>query len=44
MLDNYYGMKRSREAKGIFPKPLSATDTSELVDELQKRILIPPCS
>lgn len=36
MLDNYYEMKRSREAKGISPKPLNASDTNELVDQLQK--------
>ena len=36
MLDSYYEMKQSREAQGISPAPLSASDTSELVQELQK--------
>ncbi|MDB1125107.1 bifunctional aconitate hydratase 2/2-methylisocitrate dehydratase [Vibrio algarum] len=37
MLDSYYAMKQSREAQGIYPKPLSASDVEEIVHELQKR-------
>lgn len=36
MLNHYYEMKLSREAEGVSPKPLSESDTNELVHELQK--------
>ncbi|PJC87576.1 bifunctional aconitate hydratase 2/2-methylisocitrate dehydratase [Vibrio sp. HA2012] len=35
MLSNYYEMKHEREQQGIYPKPLTVSDTEEVIGKLQ---------